>query len=509
MTATAQESSRFRLLEATIDSIHGAMRAGQLSSRQLVQLYLARINAYDHQAPALNSIQTINPAALEEADRLDAQLSASGPAGPLHGIPVMVKDQVETSDMPTSYGSALFKDFVPHRNATVVAKLKAAGAIILAKNTMSEYAVPGYHGSAFGFTRNPYDPARSPGGSSCGTGVAIAANFGVVGVGEDTGGSIRNPAAFNSLVALRPTMGLVSRFGMLPGSPSRDTLGPMARTVRDAAILLDVLAGYDPNDPLTAYGIEHIPQTYTGFLTPDGLTATRLGIIREPLGTTTDTEAEDYRQIRTVIDRAVGDMAARGAKIVDPVPVASVRDLLRRPVGSGETEAAINLYLAAHPNAPVSTLRAIVIAPDALVLPSQRAQLAESLGRTANDPEYLQALLTRDALRREVLKTMADYALDALVYATYDHAPLPIPADILTASRVPRNPGGNSALSPALGFPALTVPAGFTADGLPVGMSLLGRPFSEGVLFEIAYAYEKATLHRQPPRTTPAVPGEP
>ena len=507
--ASPRQGGRFHLLEATIDSVHAAMGAGQLTCRQLVQLYIDRINAYDQRGPALNSIQTLNPAALEEADRRDAALRASGRTGPLHGIPVVVKDQVETTDMPTTYGSALFKDFVPERNATVVEKLKAAGAIILAKNTMSEYAQPGYHGSAFGFSRNPYDPRRTPGGSSCGTAVAVGANLGAVGVGEDTGGSIRGPGSYNSLVALRPTMGLVSRFGMLPGTPTRDTLGPMARTVRDAAILLDVLAGYDPNDPITAYSVGHIPSTYTSFLTVDGLRGLRLGIIREPIGTGIDTEAEDHRQIRAAIDRALGDMAAGGADIIDPVPVTAILEVLRRPGGGGETETAIDRYLAAHPNAPVKTLREIVLSPDGLVLPSHRFQMAESLGRTMSDPGYLQTLLNREELRQEVFKLMADSRLDALVYATVEHDPPLIPVDVLSTNEDRRSRGSNSALSPAIGFPALTVPAGFTTDGLPVGISFLGRPFSEGILFRIAYGYEQPRAHRKPPETAPALPGEP
>src|SRR5205823_185950 len=251
----------FHLLEATIDDVHGAMRAGALTCQQLVQLYSDRIRAYDKAGPGLNAVQALNPAATVEAERLDRQLAASGTVGPLHGIPVLVKDQVNTADIPTTYGSALFKDFEPAQNATVVERLKAAGAIVLAKATMGEFA-QSYAGSAFGFGRNPYDPTRTPSGSSCGTGIGVAANFGTVGVGEDSGGSIRGPAAVNNLVGLRPTLPLISRAGMMPAIPTRDTLGPMARSVRDAAILLDVLAGYDPNDPVTAASVGRVPATY-------------------------------------------------------------------------------------------------------------------------------------------------------------------------------------------------------------------------------------------------------
>jgi Asp-tRNA(Asn)/Glu-tRNA(Gln) amidotransferase A subunit family amidase len=245
--------SPFHLMEATIDGIHGELRAGRLTCVQLVQAYLNRIDAYDQAGPTLNAVQNINRNALTQAAQLDEQLKAGAePAGKLHCIPVLLKDQVDTNFMPTTYGSALFKTFVPERNATIVDKLQAAGAVVHAKTNMGEFAFA-YSGSAFGDCHNAYAPDRSPSGSSCGTGAGIAANFGAVGIGEDTGGSVRGPAAHNNLVGLRPTLQLVSRAGMLPATPTRDTLGPITRTVRDAAIVLDVIAGYDPKDPLTAW----------------------------------------------------------------------------------------------------------------------------------------------------------------------------------------------------------------------------------------------------------------
>lgn len=495
----------FHLVEATIDSVHGAMRSGEITARQLTQWYLDRIAAYDHHGPALNSIQTVNPRALDEAERLDAQFRASGPTGPLHGIPVAVKDQVETEDMPTTYGNALFRDFVSERNATVVNQLKAAGAIIVAKTTMGEFA-QGYAGTAFGACRNAYEPTRDPSGSSSGSGVAVAANFAVVGVGEDTLGSVRGPAARGSLVGLRPTLPLVSRFGMMPATPTRDTLGPMARTVRDAALLLDVLAGYDPNDPVTAANVGHVPATYTSGLLADGLRGKRLGVIREPMANDTKPDAEDYKRVREVIDRALQELAAGGAEIVDPVTIPSLLGLLERTGGSFETEPAMNGYLAGFPDAPVKTLQEILLSPD--VLPSRKVRLMEGVGRTTSDPGYLQHMLVREELRQATYRAMADYGLDALVYATLDHEPALIPDGIMTARSVP-NLGNNRRLSPMIGFPALSVPAGFTSIGLPVGIELLGRPFTEGLLFTIAFAFEQATHHRRPPETTPPLPGEP
>ena len=339
----------FHLLEATIDDIHAAFRSNRLTCRALVNGYLRRIEAYDQAGPRLNAVQTVNPRALQDADRLDAAFRASGPAGPLHCIPVLVKDQVETSDLPTTYGSILFKEFVPQRDATVVVKLRRAGAVVIGKSTMGEYAA-GYlsTASAGGPIRNAYDPTRNASGSSSGSGAGVAANFATIAIAEDTGGSIRGPAAVQSLVGLRPTVPLVSRHGMMPAKPTTDTLGPIARTVRDAAILLDVMAGYDPKDPVTAQAVGRIPDTYTAFLAPDGLKGARIGVIRQPIDLKTDLASEDYRKVRIVIDRAVADLRRFGAEVVDPVSIPDLAQRVARAwdVNVFETEPAMNAYLA-------------------------------------------------------------------------------------------------------------------------------------------------------------------
>jgi amidase len=267
----------FDVVEATIDGIHAAMRTGGLSCTKLVQSYLDRIAAYDQAGPKLNAVQNVNPHALKQAADLDAKFRASGEMASLHCVPVLLKDQIETDFMPTTYGSAMFKTFVPKRNATVVERLQRAGAIILAKTNMGEFAAGGA-GSAFGDCHNAYDPAYFASGSSCGTGIGVAASFGAIGIGEDTGGSVRGPAAHGSLVGLRPTTPLVSRFGMMPASPSRDTIGPIARTVKDTALVLEAIAGYDPNDPLTAASYRRTAESYTAFLQPNGLRGMRLGV---------------------------------------------------------------------------------------------------------------------------------------------------------------------------------------------------------------------------------------
>jgi amidase len=498
----------FRLVEATIDDVRAALASKQITCRALVDLYIKRIEAYDKSGPSLNAVQTINRHALQDADRLDAAAATSGPVGPLHCIPMLVKDQVETSDMPTTYGSAVFKDFTPQRNATIVTKLKKAGAVIVAKTTMGEYA-SGYLGSAFGVVRNAYDPTRSASGSSGGTGTGIAANFATVGIGEDTGGSIRGPASVSSLVGLRPTLPLVSRFGMMPARPTTDTLGPIARSVKDAAIVLDAIAGYDANDPVTAYAVGQVPGTYTQFLAADGLRGARIGVIREPLDPRADPASADYKQVRVVTDRALADLKRLGAAVVEPVTIPDVasRSVKLYDGNVFETEAATNAYLAQHPNAPVKTLSDILLSGK--VVPSRARVLMTVIGRSTDESGYLQLLLIKEALRQAVLTAMADRQLDALVYATFDHPPVRIPADAMTRPVVDSTgPGNNRRLSPVIGFPAMTVPAGFTADGLPVGLEFMGRAFAEPVLFRLAYAYEQGTHHRKPPQTTPALRGE-
>jgi amidase len=503
LTKGASLAQDFRVLEATIAEVHAAFESGDLTCRELVESYIERIEAFDQRGPALNAIQHVNARAIEEAERLDAAFESSGPVGPLHCVPVLLKDQVETSDMPTTYGSAVFTGFVSGRDATIVTRMKQAGAIILAKTNMGEYAF-GYLGSAFGLVRNAYDPTRIPSGSSAGTGAAVAANFGLVGIGEDTGGSIRGPASVHSLVGLRPTVPLVSRFGMMPATPTNDTLGPISRTVADAAMLLDAIAGYDANDPITAYSVGRIPQSFTEGLDANSLAGARIGVIRKPMDANADPQMSDYVQVRAVIDRALDDIASLGAELIDPIDV-PLLDIVNETYGEDTytTEQAMNGYLETLPNAPIGSVREILLT--GLVTPQRAASLMNVVGRTADDPGYLNVLLMRERVRESVLAVMADAQLDALVYATFDHQTGVIPPDALTsAAPYPGyGRGNNRRLSPLIGFPALTVPAGFTDDGLPVGLEFLGREFTEGMLLGFGYAYEQATQRRRPPATTP------
>ena len=495
-------AQKFEVMETTIAQVHAAFGSGRLTCRALVQAYLDRIAAYDKAGPALNAIQFVNPRALEQADSLDKVWRSKSPRGSLHCVPVLLKDQVETSTMPTTYGSALFKDFVPKRDATIVRRLQGAGAIILAKTTMGEFAAR-FVGSAFGVVRNAYNPTRNPSGSSGGSASGVAANFGLVGIGEDTGGSIRGPAAVSSLVGLRPTTPLVSRFGMMPANPSQDTMGPITRCVIDAARVLDVIAGYDPDDPVTAETVGHVPASYLAALKPDALRGVRLGVIRTRRDSAVARAPEEFAKVRVVLEQALADLRKLGAEVVDSLVIPTLANV--RVGNDFETEQATDAYLAQHPNAPVKTLKDILLA--GTVNPWRARGLIDLVGKRTTDPGYLTVMQQRAALRTMVLKAMADARLDAIVYATYDAPPTPIADDVLTNSRTADayGRGDNRGLSPTIGFPALTVPAGFTSDSLPVGLELLSRPFTEAALLGYGFAYEQATKHRRPPATTPAI----
>src|SRR5215472_10118983 len=359
-------SAAFRVLETTIEDIHGAYKAGQLTARQLVQTYLDRIDAYNKRGPAINAIITLNSTAPEEADRLDRAFTAGGFVGPLHGIPIIIKDQADAKGMPTTLGSVLFKDYYPDRDAFVVEKLKKAGAIILAKATLGELGGGDTHGSLFGSTRNPYDPERTAGGSSGGSGASVAANFCAVGVGQEGFASIRRPSTWNSIVGMRPTAGLVSRSGVYAGWPSiAGSLGPMSRTVTDLAKLLDVIVGYDSEDPLTARGVGFIPDSYTMFLDPKGLQGARIGILRQSMGYDAEPESEDFEKITEIFNRAVAELKTAGADIVDPIVIPNLKELLAKRAGSFTDEIdSFSFYFGRSANPPYKSREEAAQSPD-------------------------------------------------------------------------------------------------------------------------------------------------
>jgi len=498
----AQSNAPFNLVEATIDDIHAAYKSGQLTCRQLVQIYLDRIEAFDKKGPAINAIITINSDALKEADRLDAAYKASGSVGPLHGIPVIVKDQADVKGMPTTLGSVLFKDYYPDRDSFVAGNLRKAGAVILAKATLGELGGGDTHGSLFGSTRNPYDTERTVGGSSGGSAAAVSANYSTVGVGQEGLASIRRPSTWNCITGMRPSAGLVSRGGVYGCWPEIfGSLGPMARTVKDLVTLLDTMIGYDPEDPITARGVGHIPDTFTKFLNKDGLKGARLGILRESIGLNAEPDSEDFKEISEVFDRAVGELKAAGAEIIDPIVIPKVKELLaKRSGGPGETEQSFKNYYGRSANPPFKSPQEVIASPDfAKVV--KRSQ--DRFQRNPDAAKHYASLRAQDELMTIFLKVMADHKLDAIVHKAVEHQPTLI-RDGVNPPFVDQK--GAPHLNTFLVYvPTIVVPAGFTRDNLPAGVCFIGRPYDDGNLIKFAYAYEQATHHRRPPASTTAL----
>ncbi len=489
----------FSVLETTIEDIHGAYKSGQLTARQLVQTYLDRIDAYNKLGPAINAIITLNPEALEDADRLDKAFKAAGFVGPLHGIPIIIKDQADAKGMPTTLGSVLFKDYYPDRDAFVVDKLKKAGAIILAKATLGELGGGDTHGSLFGSTRNPYDPERTAGGSSGGSGASVAANFCAVGVGQEGFASIRRPSTWNSIVGMRPTAGLVSRGGVYAGWPSiAGSLGPMCRTVADLAKLLDIIVGYDPEDPLTSRGVGHIPDSYTIFLDPKGLQGARIGILRESMGYDAEPTSEDFSKVTEVFDKAVAELKAAGAVIIDPVVIPKLKELLGKRAGSfADEEESFTNYLGRSSMPPYKSREEAKNSPD---FPKVTKRSRERWTRATASTAHYEYLLAREELTTNFLNVMADNKLDAIVHKAVEHQPTFI-KDGVNPPFVDQK--GAPHINTFLVFvPSIVVPAGFTSDNLPAGITFLGRPYDDGNMIKFAYAYEQATHHRRPPAST-------
>jgi amidase len=499
MIHTAQA---FQVEESTIASIHQAFKDKALTCRELVQTYLDRINAYDHKGPALNSILTPNPEALAEARERDEQYARNGLIGPLHCIPLVLKDNYNTADMPTTGGSAALAGAQPRADAFVVAKLRRAGAIILGKSNMHEFALSGTTVSSLGGqTLNPYDLSRTPGGSSGGTGAAVAANLAAAGTGSDTVNSIRSPASANGLVGIRPTKGLVSRAGIMPVSQTQDAVGPIARTVADAVRLLEVMAGYDPSDPSTAWSVGYTQVSYAPFLEGDGLRGARLGLLKTMLGT-----GPEHQEVNAIVAAAVGAMRKAGAEVieVDDPALSAAKLSTENDVQKYEFKLLINSYLASIPNAPVKSLEEI-IASGKFHKPSLENFLksAEGYHNGMEESDYLVRLVRNEHTRDRLISLLAEHQLDALIYPLQQRLVVPL-SEFNQADR-------NGILASVTGFPAITVPAGFSKPtatapiGVPVGVDVLGRPWSEGRLIQIAYGFEQATRHRQAPASAPAL----
>ena len=499
LPAAARGQARFQIEETTIAEIHAAMKAGRLTCHALVGQYLERISAYDKRGPAINAIVQTNPEALAEADALDSRFARAGLTGPLHCIPAIVKDNFETVGLQSAGGSLSLKGFVSNKDAFLVKKIKEAGAIVLAKSNMAEFAfspLETVNSILPGYTRNPYALDRVTAGSSGGTAAAIAANFGAIGLGSDTGNSIRGPSSHQSLAGIRSTMGLTSRAGVIPLSVLADIAGPITRTVADTVVVFQAIVGEDPDDPATAASRGRTIPNYAASLVKDGLRGARIGVLRQAYERpSTDPE------IVEIFMTAVADLKRSGASIVDPAIVGDVR----RTAGGGSCRGFkydINAYLAAHGDrVPVHTLEDIIKSRAFHPSIQQRLQSAqESDGEGPDsaachaDAEY------RAAFGAAVTKTMDALRLDAFVYPTWSNPPRLI-GDMTTPA------GDNSQVySPTSGFPAINVPMGYSrGNTLPIGITFFGRGWDEATLIRLAYAYEQATHHRRQPASAPAI----
>jgi Asp-tRNA(Asn)/Glu-tRNA(Gln) amidotransferase A subunit family amidase len=500
--------STVKLEEATILELNQAFENGTLTSEDLVKLYLKRIEAYDDQGPKLNAVLKINDNVMEIARQLDEERRISGPRSILHGIPIVLKDNFDTNDMPTTGGSLLFKDNIPEYDAFVVEKLRREGAIIFAKVNMSGFMGTrlGTGDSAVGGqTLNPYNLLHHPGGSSGATGVSVAAWFATAGLGTETGVSIRDPSANNAVVGIAPTEGLVSRTGVLPISFVHDRSGPMARSVTDAAAVLTVIAGIDAADLYTLESAGKIPkQGYTAFLDKDGLKGARIGVLIDLFN-----EGPEYEESLAIIATALEDLSDNGAYLIQPLSLGvNLRSILRWSRSSSiENKFALDVYFRGRgPNSPVKSFEEYVQTES--YYPRSKENLMRSLAIESLDThdEFASLMVNRRNLRDLTEKLMDEYQLDALVYPMKTFPAAEIPVGESRGELRPRD--ADNPFSSITGLPAIVVPAGFDSDGLPVALEFLGRRFSEPTLIRLAYAYEQATKHRHSPVSTPALPGE-
>jgi Asp-tRNA(Asn)/Glu-tRNA(Gln) amidotransferase A subunit family amidase len=509
----------FDVYEATISDIHEAIVARRTTCVQVVQGYLDRIEAYDKQGPMINAVIAVNPTALDQARAFDDAFARTGMIpGPLAGIPIVLKDNIETTEMPTTAGSLSFDGYLPAQDSTVVARLRAVGAIILAKVNLDEFSrgSSGTSGKG-GQTRNPYDTDHIPGGSSAGVGAAIAAGFATAGIGTETGVSIRNPTTNGSLVGVAPTRGLVPTAGIIPISFTQDRAGPIARTAADAARVLAAIVGYDPRDPQSALSFRRVRDDYTsGTMSADRLHGARIGVARELFGTG-GAEAESGK----IVDIAIEDLRRLGAEIIDEIPLQKWLDV-RLPVldpiypgedrtlatvlsdartNGWEQRAAMNMYLnASGAAAPYTDIDALI--DSGTVMASTHAGFLRTRELDLDRPEYAERILRMSAVQSTVLNTMAQLRLDAIVYPMKTQPAWPIGGEADPDATIA---GSGNVLSSIPGLPAVVVPAGYTTNGLPVNIEFLGSPFSEPELLGFAHHYQSATNRRHPPASTPSL----
>ena len=476
--------------ELTISEIHKAYQEGTFTSTQLVETYIQRIKALDS---VTNAITIINPEALSIAKELDAEYKTNKELRPLHGIPLIVKDNINTKGLPTTAGAFALKDFIPEEDAFIIEKLVDAGAIIIAKSNMAEWAFSAMHteSSTGGTTRNPYNTDHVPAGSSGGTGAAIAANFGTVGLGTDTGNSIRGPSSHNALVGFRTTLGLISREGIVPLYLRNDVVGPMCRTVEDATRVMEVMTGYDGKDPITKNAQGKLHDNYQQFLIRNGLEGARIGVLREL------SEANVDAEIKRLFEAALVDLDSLGAEIIDPVVIPNFSTLRQNQwcsVFKSDVESFLTTYVKRD---TMKTLQ------DIIRVGSTSQSSKRSLAYFDDDEEKQNAGKKclgpykdpkRIAFREAIEKVMDSLKLDAIVYPSWNNKPARI-----EHFREEYKGDNNQIISPHTGQPAFTVPMGFVSGNLPAGLQFLGRMYDEPILIKLAYSYEQGTLHRKPP----------
>jgi len=509
LASPVARAAEFDLTTASVADMQAAMEAGALTSEKLVELYLKRIAAFDEAGPKINAVLALNPRALDIARELDAERKAKGPRSPLHGIPVIAKDVFDTMDMPTTGGYVPLQGVIPDKDCTIVARLRAAGAVILAKVNQSDwYAQPEITASSTlgGSSLNPHALDRTPGWSSSGTSAGLAAHFGAVGLGSETGFSIRTPTSDGNLYGLSTTSGLISRAGQMWSYITGERGGPMTHTVYDLAVTLDVIAGFDPADLWTANSLGQMPtKHYVEFLDPAGLRGARVGVLAEAFD-------EDFKPVDPaaieLARKAIKVFSDNGAKVFEPVSLGI--DLPAYLQANGfpsrfERIAAINQYLSRQgPSYPYKDASQLLLNHAGVPGRPNDKTAIENPVDLDRDPEYRAALAGKAALRAAVIELMDRHGLDALIYPHKLAGPLKIgprgdPERQYTANQ----------MSPLTGLPAMIVPMGFTPEGLPVGLEILGRPWSEPTLIKLASGYEAvAGPVRRVPKSTPALPGE-
>jgi Asp-tRNA(Asn)/Glu-tRNA(Gln) amidotransferase A subunit family amidase len=491
------------LIELTIHAAQQAIREERISCAQLTRRYIARIEAYD-QSSGLNAVAYINPDAEQRAAALDRGWQETGRMGRLFCAPVILKDNFDTADMPTEAGSVAMRGDYPPDDAFVVQRLREAQAIVIAKSNMGEWAFSPYEtiSSTHGETRNAYDLSRVPAGSSGGTASAIAANFGIIGMGTDTGNSVRGPAAHLDLVGLRATIGAVSRDGIVPLLYNRDVAGPLMRNVTDTAMVFSVIAGPDPADVASVAASGRVEEDYTRYLKPDGLQGARLGVLRT-LVNTSDADPE----VVAVMDRAIRELRTAGAEVIDPFGIPGFGRLRSATGFCSRFRYDLQNYLAQRGDtAPIASLDEVAADKRYLPVNEQAMQWALSQAGPPDAQRPPCVDVQGDPRRREFLKVVVEAmdqaGIDAIIYPTWTNPPREI------GDR--ESPHGNNSpvIAPHTGQPAITVPMGFTRSGLPLGLQLLARPFDEGKLLQYAYAYEQATNYRRPPKGFGPLPRE-